>query len=37
MARKVVLLPGYGHWIQQERPAEVNAEMIDFLRHKRKG
>ena len=21
-----------GHWTQQERPAEVNAEMIDFLR-----
>lgn len=30
--RKVVLLPGCGHWVQQERPAEVNAEMIDFLR-----
>jgi pimeloyl-ACP methyl ester carboxylesterase len=34
MVLKVVLLPGCGHWIQQERPAEVNAEMIDFLRHK---
>jgi pimeloyl-ACP methyl ester carboxylesterase len=30
--RKVVLLPGCGHWTQQERPAEVNAELIDFLR-----
>ena len=34
MALKVVLLPGCGHWGQQERSAEVNAEMIDFLRHK---
>jgi pimeloyl-ACP methyl ester carboxylesterase len=29
--RKVVLLPGCGHWTQQERPAEVNADLIDFL------
>jgi pimeloyl-ACP methyl ester carboxylesterase len=29
---KKVLLPGAGHWIQQERPAEVNRLMIDFLR-----
>lgn len=29
--RKVVILPGCGHWTQQERPAEVNAELIDFL------
>ncbi len=26
-----VLLPGCGHWIQQERPAEVNDAMINFL------
>jgi epoxide hydrolase A/B len=26
------MLPGCGHWTQQERPAEVNAAMIDFLR-----
>jgi pimeloyl-ACP methyl ester carboxylesterase len=25
-------LPGCGHWTQQERAAEVNAAMIDFLR-----
>ena len=25
-------LPGAGHWIQQERPAEVNRLLIDFLR-----
>jgi pimeloyl-ACP methyl ester carboxylesterase len=30
--RKVVMLPGCGHWTQQERPDEVNAEMIAFLR-----
>ena len=29
--RKTVLLPGCGHWTQQERPAEVNAELLDFL------
>ena len=30
--RKVVLLPGCGHWTQQERPREVNAELLAFLR-----
>lgn len=30
--RKKVVLPGAGHWIQQERPAEVNAELAAFLR-----
>jgi pimeloyl-ACP methyl ester carboxylesterase len=29
---KRVMLPGCGHWTQQERPAEVNAAMIEFLR-----
>lgn len=27
-----VLIPGAGHWIQQERPAEVNRLLIEFLR-----
>jgi hypothetical protein len=27
-----IMLPGCGHWTQQERPCEVNAAMIDFLR-----
>jgi len=27
-----VLLEGAGHWIQQERPAEVNAALISFAR-----
>jgi epoxide hydrolase A/B len=30
--RKTVMLPDCGHWTQQERPAEVNAEMLEFLR-----
>jgi pimeloyl-ACP methyl ester carboxylesterase len=31
--RDAVILPGAGHWIQQERPAETNAALIAFLRH----
>jgi pimeloyl-ACP methyl ester carboxylesterase len=26
-------LPGCGHWTQQERPADVNAAILDFLSH----
>jgi pimeloyl-ACP methyl ester carboxylesterase len=29
--RRKALLPGAGHWIQQERPAEVNQLLMDFL------
>jgi pimeloyl-ACP methyl ester carboxylesterase len=29
--RKTIILPGCGHWTQQERPGEVNAALIDFL------
>ena len=29
--RKTVAVPGCGHWTQQERPAEVNRELIEFL------
>jgi pimeloyl-ACP methyl ester carboxylesterase len=29
--REARLLPGCGHWTQQERPDEVNAAMIEFL------
>jgi pimeloyl-ACP methyl ester carboxylesterase len=29
--RDVVTLAGCGHWTQQERPAEVNAALIEFL------
>ena len=30
--RQKVLIPGAGHWIQQERPLEVNDLMIPFLK-----
>jgi pimeloyl-ACP methyl ester carboxylesterase len=30
--RDTRMLPGCGHWTQQERPDEVNAAMLDFLR-----
>jgi epoxide hydrolase A/B len=29
--RKTIMLPGCGHWTQQERPKEVNDAMVDFL------
>ncbi len=29
--RKTVLIRGSGHWTQQEKPAEVNAAMLEFL------
>jgi len=28
---RTIMLPGCGHWTQQERAAEVNAAMIEFL------
>jgi pimeloyl-ACP methyl ester carboxylesterase len=28
---KKVILPGAGHWIQQERPTEVNRLLMEFL------
>ena len=31
--RGTIMLPGCGHWTQQERASEVNAAMIDFLQH----
>jgi pimeloyl-ACP methyl ester carboxylesterase len=30
--RGTIMLPGCGHWTQQERPNEVNKAVIDFLR-----
>jgi pimeloyl-ACP methyl ester carboxylesterase len=30
--RRTIMLPGCGHWTQQERSSEVSAAMIDFLR-----
>lgn len=29
--RDVLLIPGAGHWIQQEKPAETNAAILEFL------
>ena len=29
--RSRITLPGAGHWVQQERPAEVNAALLEFL------
>jgi pimeloyl-ACP methyl ester carboxylesterase len=31
LVRDPVLLPGCGHWTQQERPDEVNALLVEFL------
>jgi len=30
--RGIRMIPGCGHWTQQERPSEVNAALIDFIR-----
>ena len=30
--RAIQMVPGCGHWTQQERPSEVNAAIIDFVR-----
>ncbi|MDO8431862.1 MAG: alpha/beta hydrolase [Candidatus Binatus sp.] len=30
--KKKVIIPGAGHWIQQERPREVNDILIEFLK-----
>ena len=30
--RNTLMIPGCGHWTQQERPNEVNAAIIDFVR-----
>ncbi len=27
-----VMLEGAGHWLQQERPDEVNTALLDFLK-----
>jgi pimeloyl-ACP methyl ester carboxylesterase len=32
LLRDIRMLPGCGHWTQQERPAEVSAAIIEFLR-----
>jgi pimeloyl-ACP methyl ester carboxylesterase len=30
--RGTIVLPGCGHWVQQERPQDVNAAISTFLR-----
>ena len=30
--RKTIMLPGCGHWTQQERAAEVNAAIVEFVK-----
>ena len=30
--KDLVLVPGAGHWVQQEKPAEVNAAVLKFLK-----
>jgi pimeloyl-ACP methyl ester carboxylesterase len=30
--RNIQMLPGCGHWTQQERPSEVNAALVEFIR-----
>jgi pimeloyl-ACP methyl ester carboxylesterase len=32
LLQPTVLLPGCGHWTQQERPSEVNAALLEFLK-----
>jgi pimeloyl-ACP methyl ester carboxylesterase len=32
LLRETLLIPGCGHWVQQERPAETNRALLDFLR-----
>jgi pimeloyl-ACP methyl ester carboxylesterase len=30
--REIVIIDGAGHWVQQERPEEVNAALLRFLK-----
>ncbi len=30
--RKEAIIPGAGHWIQQERPAEINQLLVEFVK-----
>jgi len=32
LLQRTILLPGCGHWTQQERPEEVNSAIIGFLK-----
>jgi pimeloyl-ACP methyl ester carboxylesterase len=30
--RKKAIIPGAGHWIQQERPREINELLVEFAK-----
>ena len=30
--RKTIMLPGCGHWTQQERATEVNTAIVEFVK-----
>ena len=30
--KKKVIIPGAGHWVQQERPKEINQVLIEFMK-----
>jgi pimeloyl-ACP methyl ester carboxylesterase len=30
--RKKVIIPGAGHWLQQERPKEINDLLVEFVK-----
>jgi pimeloyl-ACP methyl ester carboxylesterase len=30
--RRQVIIPGAGHWIQQERPQQINQLLVDFAK-----
>jgi pimeloyl-ACP methyl ester carboxylesterase len=32
LLQQTILLPGCGHWTQQERPKEVNSAFIGFMK-----
>jgi pimeloyl-ACP methyl ester carboxylesterase len=32
LLQQTIVLPGCGHWTQQERPEEVNSAIIGFLK-----
>jgi pimeloyl-ACP methyl ester carboxylesterase len=34
--RRIVLLPNCGHWTQQERPGDVNDELLAFLQREQR-
>jgi pimeloyl-ACP methyl ester carboxylesterase len=31
--RTMTIIPGAGHWIQQERPEQINQLLVDFAKN----